>query len=115
MYQGFYGLRDLPFELTPNPKYLFLTPRHREALSNLEYGLSSAKAITVLVGEAGTGKTTLIRAAIESDRCRRVDGVHLHRRSWCRASPRRSATCSRRSRPRDDFRSSARGDWRMLT
>ena len=38
MYQRFYGLRELPFELTPNPKYLFLTPRHREALSNLQYG-----------------------------------------------------------------------------
>ncbi len=56
-----------PFELTPNPKYLFLTPRHREALSNLQYGLSSAKAVTVLIGEAGTGKTTLLRAALESD------------------------------------------------
>ena len=40
MYQSFFGLRELPFELTPNPKYLFLTPRHREALSNLQYGLS---------------------------------------------------------------------------
>jgi general secretion pathway protein A len=78
MYQNFYGLRELPFELTPNPKYLFLTPRHREALSNLEYGLSSAKAITVLVGEAGTGKTTLLRAAIASDRCRGVDTVHVN-------------------------------------
>jgi general secretion pathway protein A len=78
MYQSFYGLRELPFDLTPNPKYLFLTPRHREALSNLEYGLSSAKAITVLIGEAGTGKTTLLQAAVESERCRAVDRVHLN-------------------------------------
>ena len=78
MYQSFYGLRELPFDLTPNPKYLFLTPRHREALSNLEYGLSSAKAITVLIGEAGTGKTTLLQAAVESERCRGVDTVHLN-------------------------------------
>jgi general secretion pathway protein A len=77
MYQSFYGLSELPFELTPNPKYLFLPPRHREALSALEYGLSSAKAITVLTGEAGTGKTTLLRAAMQSDRCRGVDTVHL--------------------------------------
>lgn len=77
MYQSFYGLSDLPFELTPNPKYLFLPPRHREALSVLEYGLSSAKAITVLAGEAGTGKTTLLRAAIQSERCRGVDTVHV--------------------------------------
>jgi type II secretory pathway predicted ATPase ExeA len=77
VYQRFYGLRDLPFELTPNPSYLFFSARHREALSNLEYGLSSAKALTVLVGEAGTGKTTLLRAALESERCRNVRCVIL--------------------------------------
>ena len=68
MYLRFFGLRELPFELTPNPKFLFLTPQHREALSNLQYGLFSAKSMTVLIGEAGTGKTTLIRAALESER-----------------------------------------------
>ena len=77
MYRDFYGLRELPFELTPNPKYLYLTPRHREALSNLEYGLSSAKTVTVLIGEAGTGKTTLLRAALESEMCRDVRCVYL--------------------------------------
>jgi type II secretory pathway predicted ATPase ExeA len=78
MYQGFYGLRELPFEITPNPKYLFLAPHHREALSNLQYGLSSSKAITVLIGEAGTGKTTLLHAALGSDRCRNVTCVYIH-------------------------------------
>jgi general secretion pathway protein A len=78
MYQRFYGLRELPFELTSNPKYLFLTPHYREALSNLQYGLSSAKAVTVLVGEAGTGKTTLLRAALESERCCNVRCVYLN-------------------------------------
>jgi general secretion pathway protein A len=78
MYQRFYGLRELPFELTPNPRFLFLPPRHREALSNLQYGLSSAKAITVLIGEAGTGKTTLLRAALESERCRQVQAIYLN-------------------------------------
>jgi general secretion pathway protein A len=78
MYQNFYGLRELPFELTPNPKYLFLPPQHREALSALEYGLSSAKPITVLIGEAGTGKTTLIHAALESERCRGVRCVYVN-------------------------------------
>ena len=77
MYQRFYGLRELPFELTPNPRFLFLPPRHREALSNLQYGLSSAKAITVVIGEAGTGKTTLLRAALESETCRQVQAVYL--------------------------------------
>ena len=78
MYQRFYGLRELPFELTSNPRFLFLPPRHREALSNLQYGLSSAKAITVLIGEAGTGKTTLLRAALESEPCRKVEAVYLN-------------------------------------
>ena len=78
MYQRFYRLRELPFELTPNPRYLFLTPQHREALSNLQYGLSSAKAMTVLIGEAGTGKTTLLHAALESEPCRNVTCVYLN-------------------------------------
>jgi general secretion pathway protein A len=78
MYQSFYGLAELPFELTANPKYLFLTGRHREALSNLQYGLLAAKSLTVLTGEAGTGKTTLIRSALDSDRCRNVRCVYLN-------------------------------------
>jgi len=78
MYQRFYGLRELPFELSPNPQYLFLTSQHREALRNLQYGLSSAKGITVLIGEAGTGKTTLLHAAIESEPCANVSCVYLN-------------------------------------
>ena len=78
MYQRFYGLRELPFDLTPNPAYLFLTARQREALSMLEYGLSAAKPLTVLLGEAGTGKTTLVHAALESERCRHVRCVYLN-------------------------------------
>jgi general secretion pathway protein A len=78
MYQAFYGLRELPFELTPNPRFLFLTPQHQEALSNLQYGLSTAKAITVLIGEAGTGKTTLLNTAFESTSCKDVHCVYLN-------------------------------------
>lgn len=78
MYERYYNLREPPFELTSNPRYLYLTPQHREALSNLEYGLSSAKAVTVLIGEAGTGKTTLLKAALASDRCRDVQCVYVH-------------------------------------
>ena len=77
MYQSFYGLRELPFELTPNPKYLYFTPSHREALSNLQYGLLAAKAVTIVIGEAGTGKTTLLRAALESERCRGTKCVSI--------------------------------------
>ncbi len=65
MYESFYGLKERPFDLTANPRFLFLTAGHREALSNLQYGLSTGKGITLLIGEAGTGKTTLIRAAME--------------------------------------------------
>lgn len=78
MYERFYGLRELPFELTPNPKFLFYTDAHREALSNLEYGLSAAKSVTVLIGDAGTGKTTLLKAALDSERCRRVRCVYVN-------------------------------------
>lgn len=78
MYQDFYGLRELPFELTSNPRYLYLPAGHQEALSNLQYGLSSAKAVTLLVGEAGTGKTTLLKAALEAERCRHVRAVYLN-------------------------------------
>jgi general secretion pathway protein A len=63
MYEGFYGLCERPFDLTPNPAYLLMTGKHREALSNLEYGITTRKSITLLIGDAGTGKTTLIRTA----------------------------------------------------
>jgi general secretion pathway protein A len=64
MYEQFYGLRERPFNLTPDPGYLYLTPKHSEALAHLEYGLASCKGITVLIGEVGTGKTTLLHAAL---------------------------------------------------
>jgi general secretion pathway protein A len=61
MYEQFYGFRERPFDLTPNPRYLLLTPGHREALANLDYGISARKGLIVMTGEAGTGKTTLLR------------------------------------------------------
>src|SRR5262245_3341645 len=78
MYHGFYGLTELPFELTPNPRFLFLTARHREALSNLHYALAAGKGLTLLVGEAGTGKTTLLQTVFTSDECRHVRWVCLN-------------------------------------
>jgi type II secretory pathway predicted ATPase ExeA len=77
MYLEFFGLRELPFELTPNPKFVFMTARHREALSNLQYGLTTKKAITLLVGEVGTGKTTLLRTALDSAACRHIKCVYV--------------------------------------
>ena len=65
MYQEFFDLRERPFELTPNPRFLFMSPGHREALSTLEYGIAGRKGITVLLGPAGTGKSTLVYAALE--------------------------------------------------
>lgn len=64
IYGEFYGLRETPFALTPDPRFLFLTPRQREALSNLRYGLMTPRGFTLLIGEAGTGKTTLVRTIL---------------------------------------------------
>jgi len=77
MYEDFFGFSKRPFDLTPNPKFLVLTDSHREALSNLEYGIASNKGVTLLLGEAGSGKTTVIRAALERQP-QRVHCVHLH-------------------------------------
>ena len=68
MYEAFFGLQERPFQLTPNPRYLFLNAQHREALATLRYGLVSSPGITLLLGEAGTGKTTLLRAALHAER-----------------------------------------------
>ncbi len=64
LYAAFYGLREAPFDLTPNPRFLFLSSRQREVLSNLQYALAAAKGFTLILGEAGTGKTTLVRTAL---------------------------------------------------
>jgi general secretion pathway protein A len=66
MYELFYGLTERPFDLSPNARFLFLSRKHREALTHLEYSLRGRPGVTVLVGEAGTGKTTLIRAVLQS-------------------------------------------------
>jgi general secretion pathway protein A len=66
LYGPFFGLSEAPFDLTPNPRFLFLTSRQREALGNLQYALASSKGFTLILGEAGTGKTTLVRAAMAS-------------------------------------------------
>ena len=66
MYERFYGLQERPFDLSPNPRFLCFTAQHREALAHLEYGLAGRPGITVIVGEAGTGKTTLVRKALQS-------------------------------------------------
>src|SRR5262245_45484944 len=64
LYGAFYGLKEAPFDLTPNPRFLFLTTRQREALSNLQYALARPKGFSLILGDAGTGKTTLVRTAL---------------------------------------------------
>lgn len=61
MYKEFFGLDDLPFTLSPDPKYIVFTPSYNEVLASLYYGLENAKGLIVLVGEVGTGKTTALR------------------------------------------------------
>ena len=64
MYERFFGLRERPFDITPDPRFLFLTPKHQEALANLQYGIAQRKGVTTVLGPAGTGKTTLVRTAL---------------------------------------------------
>jgi general secretion pathway protein A len=65
MYLSFYGLNEKPFATTPDPRFLYLTPGHREALAHLEYGVQENTGFLVLTGEVGTGKTSLLRALLE--------------------------------------------------
>jgi len=61
MYEEFFGLSDLPFRLTPDPRYLFLSPKHAEALAHLRLGLTESSGFVCITGDIGTGKTTLLR------------------------------------------------------
>ncbi len=61
MYQSFYGFKEMPFNITPDPKFLYLSPTHQEALQHLKFGVTERKGFIVLVGEVGCGKTTLCR------------------------------------------------------
>lgn len=61
MYAEFYGLKELPFALTPDPRFIYLTPSHTEVMANLHYGIGSGKGLVVVTGEVGTGKTTVLR------------------------------------------------------
>jgi type II secretory pathway predicted ATPase ExeA len=65
MYEGFYGLRERPFTLLPDPDFLYLSPQHKLARAYLEYGITQRLGFVVLTGEIGTGKTTLIKAILK--------------------------------------------------
>jgi general secretion pathway protein A len=64
MYLQFYGLREIPFSLTPDPRFLYFTASHREVMANLHYGIQHGKGLIVTTGEVGTGKTTMLRAML---------------------------------------------------
>ena len=61
MYEAFYGLREKPFNLTPDPKYLYLSEKHREAFEHLRFGIKNRSGFAMVTGEIGTGKTTICR------------------------------------------------------
>ncbi len=71
MYKSFYGLKENPFNVNPDPRFLFLTQQIEEALTGLMYGIQTRKGFVTLTGEVGTGKTTLIN--------RLLDWLHHHR------------------------------------
>jgi general secretion pathway protein A len=64
MYHSFYRLREEPFNLTPDPRFLYLTPKHTEAINHLIYGIRQRKGFICLTGEVGAGKTTLCRTLL---------------------------------------------------
>jgi general secretion pathway protein A len=65
MYKQFFGLRENPFSVNPDPRFLFLTSQTKEALDNLTYGIQSRQGLVLLTGEAGTGKTTLLNRLLD--------------------------------------------------
>ena len=66
MYTSFFGLNEKPFSITPDPRYLFMSERHGEALAHLVYGVTESGGFVQLTGEVGTGKTTLVRTLLQN-------------------------------------------------
>jgi len=64
MYKEFYGLKEKPFSLTPDPKFLYLSQKHREAMEHIAYGIAQKEGFVLITGDIGTGKTTICRAVV---------------------------------------------------
>ena len=75
MYENFYGLKEKPFQITPNPKYLYLSPVHEKAMTYLEYGLTESVGFILFTGEVGAGKTTMVRYIIDQFETEKEIGV----------------------------------------
>ena len=65
MYYQYFGLTEAPFSIAVNPRYLFMSARHRDALAHLLYGVGTGGGFILLTGEVGTGKTTINRCLLE--------------------------------------------------
>ncbi len=65
MYQRYFGLKEKPFRITPDPRFLYLSEKHAEALDHLMYGITQGEGFMVISGDVGTGKTTIIRSLLE--------------------------------------------------
>jgi general secretion pathway protein A len=72
VYTRYYGFKERPFEITPDPRFIYLSENHQEALAHLKYAVQEGKSFSVITGEAGTGKTTLVQLLLNS-----LDG-HVH-------------------------------------
>ena len=96
MYKSFFKLQSSPFGTSPDPRFLYMMPHTREALACLEYGISARKGFTVLTGEVGTGKTTLLRRLLTDPGLARTapmirgSGARSRTRSSRRCRPNRS-------------------------
>jgi general secretion pathway protein A len=77
MYNAFFGFRESPFNLTPDPAFLYRSQQHEEALANLVYGVQSRKGFVVLTGEVGTGKTTMLECLQDFLSAHRIDFAYL--------------------------------------
>jgi len=77
MYASFYGLKQEPFNVTPDPEFLFLSPSHKEALGSIIYGVKQRKGFIVVTGEVGVGKTTILRSYLEGVNRRQLKVIYV--------------------------------------
>jgi len=77
MYNAFFGFSESPFNLSPDPSFLYRSPQHEEALANLIYGVQGRKGFIVLAGEVGTGKTTMLECLLDYVDSQRLEYAYI--------------------------------------